>query len=172
MTSNIGADVIKKQGSLGFQLKRDEETEERLSYDEMRKKLTESLKKVFRPEFINRVDSVVVFRALNKEDIQNIVKLELNKVAERLQEHELVLTASEEALALLADLGYDTEFGARPLRRVIQQKVEDPLSDLLLGGEFGEGASVLVGVNEDNEIVLTAKEEKKKVKEKAAAPAA
>ena len=172
MTSNIGADVIKKQGSLGFQLKRDEETEERLSYDEMRKKLTESLKKVFRPEFINRVDSVVVFRALNKEDIQNIVKLELNKVAERLQEHELVLTASEEALALLADLGYDTEFGARPLRRVIQQKVEDPLSDLLLGGEFGEGASVLVDVNEDNEIVLTAKEEKKKVKEKAAAPAA
>ena len=172
MTSNIGADVIKKQGSLGFQLKRDEETEERLSYDEMRKKLTESLKKVFRPEFINRVDSVVVFRALNKEDIQNIVKLELNKVAERLQEHELVLTASEEALALLADLGYDTEFGARPLRRVIQQKVEDPLSDLLLGGEFGEGASVLVDVNEDNEIVLTAKEEKKKAKEKAAAPAA
>ncbi len=172
MTSNIGADVIKKQGSLGFQLKRDEETEERLSYDEMRKKLTELLKKVFRPEFINRVDSVVVFRALNKEDIQNIVKLELNKVAERLQEHELVLTASEEALALLADLGYDTEFGARPLRRVIQQKVEDPLSDLLLGGEFGEGASVLVDVNEDNEIVLTAKEEKKKVKEKAAAPAA
>jgi ATP-dependent Clp protease ATP-binding subunit ClpC len=170
MTSNIGADVIKKQGSLGFQLKRDEETEERLSYEEMRKKLTESLKKVFRPEFINRVDSVVVFRALNKEDIQNIVKLELNKVAERLQEHELTLTASDEALALLADLGYDTEFGARPLRRVIQQKVEDPLSDLVLGGEFGGGASVLVDVNEDGEIVLTSKEEKKK--EKAAAPAA
>jgi ATP-dependent Clp protease ATP-binding subunit ClpC len=170
MTSNIGADVIKKQGSLGFQLKRDEETEERLSYEEMRKRLTDSLKKVFRPEFINRVDSVVVFRALNKTDIQNIVKLELNKVAERLQEHELTLTASDEALALLADLGYDSEFGARPLRRVIQQKVEDPLSDLVLGGEFGEGAAVLVDVNEDGEIVLTSKEEKKK--EKAAAPTA
>jgi ATP-dependent Clp protease ATP-binding subunit ClpC len=170
MTSNIGADVIKKQGSLGFQLKRDEQTEERLSYEEMRKKLTESLKKVFRPEFINRVDSVVVFRALNKEDIQNIVKLELAKVAERLQEHELTLTASDQALALLADLGYDAEFGARPLRRVIQQKVEDPLSDLLLSGEFGDSAEVLVEVNEDGEIVLTAKEEKKK--EKAAAPAA
>jgi ATP-dependent Clp protease ATP-binding subunit ClpC len=170
MTSNIGADVIKKQGSLGFQLKRDEETEERLSYEEMRKRLTDSLKKVFRPEFINRVDSVVVFRALNKADIQNIVKLELNKVAERLQEHELTLTASNEALSLLADLGYDSEFGARPLRRVIQQRVEDPLSDLVLGGEFGEGASVLVNVNEDGEIVLTSKEEKKK--EKAAAPAA
>ena len=89
MTSNIGADVIKKQGSLGFQLKRDEETTERLSYEEMRKKLTESLKKVFRPEFINRVDSVVVFRSLNKEDIQSIVSLELSKVSERLQEHNL-----------------------------------------------------------------------------------
>ncbi|MGB7876696.1 MAG: ATP-dependent Clp protease ATP-binding subunit [Anaerolineales bacterium] len=170
MTSNIGADVIKKQGSLGFQLKRDEETEERLSYEEMRKKLTESLKKVFRPEFINRVDSVVVFRSLNKEDIQNIVTLELNKVAERLQEHDLTLTATDEALALLADLGYDVEFGARPLRRVIQQMVEDKLSDLVLAGEFGEGASILVDVNEDEEIILTGKEEKKK--EKAAAPAA
>jgi ATP-dependent Clp protease ATP-binding subunit ClpC len=115
---------------------------------------------------------VVVFRALNKEDIQNIVKLELNKVAERLQEHELTLTATDEALALLADLGYDSEFGARPLRRVIQQKVEDPLSDLVLGGEFGEGASVLVDVNEDGEITLKSKEEKEKKKEKAAAPAA
>jgi len=170
MTSNIGADVIKKQGSLGFQLKRDEETEERLSYEDMHKKLTESLKKVFRPEFINRVDSVVVFRALNKVDIQNIVKLELNKVAERLEEHALTLTASDEALALLADLGYDAEFGARPLRRVIQQKVEDKLSDLVLAGEFGEGSTILVDVNEDEEITLTGKEEKKK--EKAAAPAA
>jgi len=80
------------------------------------------------------------------------------------------LTASDEALALLADMGYDAEFGARPLRRVIQQKVEDPLSDLVLSGEFGEGASVLVDVNEEGEIILTNKEEKKKEKE--AAPAA
>jgi ATP-dependent Clp protease ATP-binding subunit ClpC len=169
MTSNIGADVIKKQSSLGFQLKRDEETEERLSYEEMRKKLTESLKKVFRPEFINRVDSVVVFRALNKEDIKNIVKIELDKVSERLVEHNLTLTASPEALALLADLGFDAEFGARPLRRVIQQKVEDPLSDKVLAGEFGDGATVLVDVNEENEIVLTHQEEKKKEKEPAPA---
>jgi ATP-dependent Clp protease ATP-binding subunit ClpC len=170
MTSNIGADVIKKNSALGFQLKRDEESEERLSYEEMRKKLTESLKKVFRPEFINRVDSVVVFRALNKEDIQNIVKLELDKVSGRLLEHALTLTASEEALALLADMGYDAEFGARPLRRIIQQKVEDPLSDLVLAGEFGEGASVLIDVGEAGEIVLTRSDEKKK--EKAAVPAA
>jgi ATP-dependent Clp protease ATP-binding subunit ClpC len=154
MTSNIGADVIKKQSSLGFALKRDEVTEERLSYEDMRKKLNESLKRAFRPEFINRLDATVIFRALNKEDIQQIVSLELDKVAERLKEHDLILTATPEALASLADLGYDTEFGARPLRRVIQQKVEDPLSDKLLSGEFQHGDSILVTMNPDGEIVL------------------
>ncbi len=172
MTSNIGADVIRKQGSLGFQLKRDEETEERLSYEEMRKKLTETLKRSFRPEFINRVDSVVVFRALNKEDIQNIVTLELEKVSERLQEHNLTLTASEESLRLLGDMGYDAEFGARPLRRVIQQQVEDPLSDRLLAGEFNEGATILVDIDDDGGIILTGKKEKKKKIEKTPEPAA
>ena len=168
MTSNIGADVIKKQGSLGFQLKRDEVTEERLSYEEMRKRLTDTLKRAFRPEFINRLDSVVVFRSLNKEDIQNIVSLELNKVAERLQEHNLTLTATPEALSLLADQGFDPEMGARPLRRVIQHKVEDPLSDKLLAGDFGDGATVLVSVNEDGEVILTHAETREKEPEPAA----
>jgi ATP-dependent Clp protease ATP-binding subunit ClpC len=154
MTSNIGADVIKKQSSLGFALKRDEETEERLSYEDMRKKLNESLKRAFRPEFINRMDSVVIFRSLNKEDIQKIVLLELDKVAERLKEHNLVLDATPEALSSLAELGFDAEFGARPLRRVIQQKVEDALSDRVLGGEFLNGDIIHVNVNDDGEIVL------------------
>ncbi|MCC6499720.1 MAG: ATP-dependent Clp protease ATP-binding subunit [Anaerolineales bacterium] len=158
MTSNIGADVIKKQSSLGFALKRDEVTEERLSYEDMRKKLNESLKRAFRPEFINRLDATVIFRALNREDIQQIVSLELDKVAERLKEHDLLLTATPEALASLADLGYDTEFGARPLRRVIQQKVEDPLSDKLLSGEFQNGNSILVTLDPENEIILEREE--------------
>jgi len=154
MTSNIGADMIKNQTSLGFQLKRDEATTERLTYEDMRKKLNESLKRAFRPEFINRVDGVVIFRSLNKEDIQQIVRLELDKVAERIKDHNLVLTATPEALALLADQSYDTEFGARPLRRVIQQRVEDPLSDKLLSGEFVDGDSILVSVNPDGEVAL------------------
>ena len=158
MTSNIGADMIKNQTSLGFAMKRDEATEEKLSYDDMRKKLNEALKRAFRPEFINRMDSVVIFRSLNKEDIQQIVSLELNKVAERLKDHELVLTASEEALSLLATQGYDSEFGARPLRRVIQQKVEDPLSDRVLAGEFVNGDSIKVDVNDDGELVLNKSE--------------
>jgi ATP-dependent Clp protease ATP-binding subunit ClpC len=154
MTSNIGADMIKRQSSLGFSLKRDEATEERLSYDDMRKKLNDSLKRAFRPEFINRLDAVIIFRSLNKDDIQKIVRLELDKVAERLKEHNLVLTTTPDALAALADLGYDAEFGARPLRRVIQQKVEDPLSDKLLGGEFHDGDSILVTLNAEGEVVL------------------
>ncbi len=153
MTSNVGADMIKRQTSLGFQLKRDADLEEKLAYDEMRKKLTESLRRVFRPEFINRVDSMIVFRSLNKEDIEQIVELELNKVAQRLEEHTIVLHAAPEALGKLAALGYDPEFGARPLRRVIQQKVEDPLSDALLSGDFEDGDTILVEL-ENDEVVL------------------
>jgi len=160
MTSNIGADLIKKQTGLGFQVKRDEAASEKLSYEEMRKNLNESLKRAFRPEFINRLDATVIFRSLNKEDIQQIVSLELNKVAERLTEHELTLTAAPEALSALAELGFDPDFGARPLRRVIQQKVEDPLSDRVLSGEFIHGDSILVNVGEDGEIVLVKAEEK------------
>ena len=160
MTSNIGADMIKKQTGLGFQLKRDEAAEEKVSYDEMRKRLNDSLKRAFRPEFLNRLDATVIFRSLNKEDIQQIVSLELDKVAERLVEHNLKLTATPEALSLLADLGFDAEFGARPLRRVIQQKVEDPLSDKLLAGEFSDGAAILVNVSEDGDIALEHEAEK------------
>ena len=158
MTSNVGADMIKRQTSLGFDLKPDNDLEERLAYQEMHKKLTESLKRVFRPEFINRVDSVIVFRSLSKEDIEQIVELELAKVGERLEEHEILLTASTEALELLAELGYDPEMGARPLKRVIQQKVEDNLSDALLSGEFNDGDNILVDVV-DGEIELHSTED-------------
>jgi ATP-dependent Clp protease ATP-binding subunit ClpC len=158
MTSNIGADLIKKQSSLGFNLKRDEATEERLSYDEMRKKLTETLKKAFRPEFINRVDNVIVFRALNKEDITRIVNLELDKVALRLKDHNIRLIATPAALGSLADLGYDPEMGARPLRRVIQQKVEDQLSDALLSGTFHDGDNITVDLNAAGDIILLREE--------------
>jgi ATP-dependent Clp protease ATP-binding subunit ClpC len=153
MTSNVGADMIKRQTSFGFTMKRDEELEERLAYDEMRKKLMDSLKRVFRPEFINRLDSVIVFRSLSRADIQQIVELELRKVAQRVEEHAIILTALPAALELLAERGFDTEMGARPLRRVIQHTVEDPLSDALLSGEFEDGDTVVVDVV-DGEIKL------------------
>ena len=155
MTSNIGADMIKRQTSLGFSLKMDEQTEEKQAYEDMRKKLMDSLKRVFRPEFINRLDSVIVFRALSKEDIQEIVKLELDKVAERLKDHDISLVATPLALEKLAELGYDPEMGARPLKRVIQQKVEDVLSDALLSSNFADGDAIIVDYRED-EVVLAA----------------
>ncbi len=144
MTSNVGADMIKRQTSLGFALKRDEVREERESYADMKKKLTTSLKRVFRPEFINRVDSTIIFRSLNQEDLRMIVSLELSKVDARLVDHEITLESTPAAIDLLAELGYDPEFGARPLRRVIQNKVEDPLSDKLLSGAIEAGTTVLV----------------------------
>ena len=153
MTSNVGAELIKRQTSIGFQLQRDEKLEEQIAYQEMRKKLMESLKRLFRPEFINRVDSVIVFRALNKDDIRKIVELELKKVGQRLEEHEIVLHPTPAAIELLAELGFDPDMGARPLKRVIQQKVEDAISDALLAGEFNDGDTVIIDMAE-NEIVL------------------
>jgi ATP-dependent Clp protease ATP-binding subunit ClpC len=153
MTSNIGADLIKRQSTFGFEIEKDEEYEERVAYQEMRKKLMESLKRVFRPEFVNRVDAIIVFRALNKDDIKQIVDLEMQKVAVRLEDHEIVLTSTPEAVDLLADLGFDPDMGARPLKRIIQQKVEDSLSDALLSGKFEDGDTVVVDVA-DGEIIL------------------
>jgi ATP-dependent Clp protease ATP-binding subunit ClpC len=153
MTSNIGADLIRRQSHLGFSLIQDDKAEEKLAYDEMRKKLTDALNKAFRPEFINRVDTIIVFHALNKDQITQIVDLELAKVAKRLSEHRIQISTTEESRALLSDLGYDPEMGARPLKRVIQNKVEDKLSDALLAGDFQDGDHILIDV-EEGEIVL------------------
>ena len=157
MTSNIGAELIRRSSSLGFALHRDEAERERDSYQEMKEKLLDQLKKTFRPEFLNRVDEVMVFKSLNKEEIKQIVDLELDKLRKRLDEHQLKLEATDEAKTFLAEKGYDPKFGARPLRRVIQRLVEDPLSEGLLMGEFKPGDTVLADLEEDK-IVLRALE--------------
>ena len=148
MTTNIGAEMIRRQSALGFALELDEVREEQLAYDEMHKKLMEALKRNFRPEFVNRLDSVIVFRALNRTDIREIVSLEILKVQDRLVEQSISLVPTESALDYLAELGYDPEMGARPVRRVIQQQVEERLSDGLLAGNFGTGDRILIDVEE------------------------
>jgi ATP-dependent Clp protease ATP-binding subunit ClpC len=171
MTSNVGADMIMRKGEIGFNLKTDEDLEEKIAYKDMRKKLTDALKRVFRPEFINRVDSIIIFRSLNKENLRQIVNLEIEKVGERLKEHSLTLAPTEAALNLFAELGYDREYGARPLKRVIQNKIEDPLSDALLSGDFVDGDTVVIDAEvgeEQPEIVL--KKGKAVRKKKAAQP--
>ena len=150
MTSNIGADMIQRQTSLGFNIKRDEVQEEQMAYTEMRKKLTESLKRAFRPEFINRLDSVIVFRALNRDEIKQIVGLELVKVQDRLQDRRIKIEATDAAKSFLAEKGYDQDYGARPLRRVIQNEVEDKLSDGFLTGKFREGDTIVIDLLEGN----------------------
>jgi len=153
MTSNVGADTIKRGASLGFDLPKDEVATQAQEYDEMRKKVMEQLRRAFRPEFLNRVSATIVFRSLTKEEIKAIVDLELNKVRERLSEHALVLELTDAAKDLLGEKGYDPEFGARPLRRVITNMVEDKLSDGILAGNFKLGGTIHIDAK-DGELVF------------------
>ncbi len=153
MTSNVGADTIRRGPNLGFAFQRDDAILEQEQHQEMRKTLLDELKRQFRPEFINRVDSIVVFRQLTKENIRQIVDIILIEVNERLAEHDLSITTTDAARDWLGEHGYDAEFGARPLRRLIQTEVEDRLSDAVLAGRFTADDIVAIDVEED-EIVL------------------
>ena len=157
MTSNIGAEVIRKQGSIGFDLIGTEESAEKAGYEDMRKKLMDRLKKAFRPEFLNRLDNVVVFRALNMDDMQRITELEFNKVGALLADQDIKLQIAETALEKLTRDGFDPEMGARPLRRVIQEKVENPLSEALLAHRFHDGDTVLFSLDKNGELKMTKK---------------
>ncbi len=165
MTSNIGADMIKREGGFGFKLARDESEDEKFIYEEMRKKLMESLKKTFRPEFINRMDSVIVFHALNRDHIRQIATIELEKVAERLKDRQIILSITDTALEKLAEKGYDPEMGARPLRRVIQVEIEDQLSDDLLAKNINNGDHIWIDVDSDGGFIITSILEKESEQE-------
>ncbi|MBO9309255.1 MAG: ATP-dependent Clp protease ATP-binding subunit [Chloroflexi bacterium] len=153
MTSNIGAEIIKRGNVLGFNTPRDENAEQVRDYEEMRKKVLEQLRRAFRPEFLNRVSAIIVFRSLTREEILQIVDLEINKLRQRLTEHNLKLEITDAAKALLGEKGYDPEYGARPLRRVITNMVEDRLSDGILAGTFKVGSTILIDAV-DGELVM------------------
>jgi len=159
MTSNIGADTIKRGATLGFDLKRDENVTEAESYADMRKNVIEQLRRAFRPEFLNRVDATIVFRSLTRAEIKEIVELEMRKVRERLIEHAITLEMTDDAREWLANHGYDPEYGARPLRRLIQNEVEDVLSDGILSGKFTMASTVRIRAGEDDKLVLETVEE-------------
>ena len=144
MTSNVAADVLNRDTSLGFSLTRDEAKGEEEAYKEMKTKILAELKHTFRPEFLNRLDNIVVFKRLSKKEIRMIVDLHLNDVQERLREYAITIEVTDEGRELLAEEGYDPQFGARPLRRAIQRLVEDPLSEALLAGEVSDGDTVLM----------------------------
>jgi len=154
MTSNVGADLIKRNSGLGFTTPLDGEKLDDEAYEDMSKNVIDQLRRMFRPEFLNRVDASIIFRSLSREEIKQIVDLELNKVRERLLEHAITLEVADEALSWLAENGYDAEFGARPLRRLIQQEVEDALSDGILSGDFSLASVIRAEVDDDDNIVL------------------
>ncbi len=146
MTSNIGAELIKNKGGFGFG-KRDEEA----SYEKMKEMLSKEVERHFRPEFLNRLDEVIVFKSLVREDLVTIVDFELQKVRDRLLEHGLELELTAEASKFLIDKGYSPDFGARPLRRAIEHHIEDVLSEDILRGTYKGNSKVIVSVKADGD---------------------
>ncbi|SDU04355.1 ATP-dependent Clp protease ATP-binding subunit ClpC [Verrucomicrobium sp. GAS474] len=139
MTSNVGADTGFNKGSLGFTASKDEAT-----YDQMKERMLEQMKKTFKPEFLNRLDDLIVFRSLNKADMVKIVELEVGKVSTRLESRQLKLKLTQEATDFLIEKGYDPAYGARPLRRAVERYLEDPLAEELLRGNIKESQTVEV----------------------------
>ena len=149
MTSNIGAELIRRNTNLGFATKTDAGKSAIKAYEQMKEKVTNEVKSFFRPEFLNRIDSQVVFHALTQEDIQQIVGLMLELVSKQTLGKGIGLKATPEAKRFLGEKGYDPVFGARPLRRVIQNQIEDQLSDEILKGKFDAGDTVIVDLKDD-----------------------
>ncbi|HXY84255.1 MAG TPA: ATP-dependent Clp protease ATP-binding subunit, partial [Gaiellaceae bacterium] len=149
MTSNIGAAQISKNVGLGFTMG----DEGGLSYDDMKNRVMSELKKVFRPELLNRIDEIIVFHKLTKEEITTIVDLQMRRVREQMATHEVAIELTDEAKELLVEQGYDPAMGARPLRRAIQRVIEDPLADFVLGRTLEPNSTILVGrkVGDDGE---------------------
>jgi ATP-dependent Clp protease ATP-binding subunit ClpC len=145
MTSNIGAKLIQGAKGLGFVITQDEDNERRESeYEKMKTKVMDALKKTFRPEFINRLDGIMVFRSLSREEIAQIVELELRPLRLQMAEQEMKLELTDAARLAIADAGYDPEYGARPLRRVIQNQIQDPLSEGMLAEKYTPGDTITV----------------------------
>ena len=145
MTSNIGAEMLKKQGSIGFKSKAEETT-----YQAMKDRLLDEVKKTFKPEFLNRVDDIIVFRSLTKDDLAKIVMLEIKDVESRLKEQDIKIELSKDAVDFLIDKGFDNNFGARPLKRTIQRFLEDPLAEEIIRGSFKKGGKVKVTAKADH----------------------
>src|SRR5438552_3295117 len=151
MTSNIGAGTISKNQTLGFSIG----DESGLSYEDMKERVLGELKKVFRPELLNRIDEVIVFHKLTKEEITTIVDLVLRRLREQMGEHEVAIELTDEAKELLVEKGYDPAMGARPLRRAIQRYIEDPLADFVLGRSLEPGSTILVERKDADEVDIT-----------------
>jgi ATP-dependent Clp protease ATP-binding subunit ClpC len=147
MTSNVGAELIRKTGSLGFKTQKEE-----ITYQEMKERLLEEVKRTFKPEFLNRIDDIIVFRPLVKDDLVRIIDIEVGYVAERLREQNISLEVGQDAKDFLIEKGFDPVFGARPLKRTIQRFLEDPLAQEIIAKKFKDGS--LIKVTRKNEELI------------------
>jgi len=144
MTSNLGAELLKKQGSLGFAPAKSEVT-----FEKMKEQLLDEVKRAFKPEFLNRIDEVIVFQPLTRDDLMKIVELEINYVKERLREQQIIVELDASAKEFIVEKGFDQVFGARPLKRVIQRYLEDPLAEEVIARRFKPGAPIRVFRKDD-----------------------
>lgn len=147
MTSNVGAEILQRNTSMGFGIERSAENE----YDKIREKIMDETKRVFKPEFLNRLNELVIFKSLGREDMESIVMLELRNLAQRLKERELNFEFEDSAKAFLIEKGYDEKYGARPLRRAVERYLEDSLAEAILNGDIKPGEVITVAANEANE---------------------
>jgi len=166
MTSNLGSDLIKRDSTMGFAVKADDAQTDAQAYERMKEKVLDEVKRFFRPEFLNRLDATIVFHQLDKPEILSIVDLMMGMVAKELEEKEIGLETTAAVREYLGEKGFDPVLGARPLRRLIQNEVEDALSDALLSGNINAGDIAVVDMDDDGKILVTAKSE-----EPAASPA-
>jgi len=152
MTSNVGASIIRHGGGLGFTVT-DEEQRQESAYKDMKKRVMDALRRTFRPEFINRLDGIMVFHPLEMPSIKTIVDLEMMRVLTQLTEHDITIEMDDSAREFLAKVGYDPQFGARPLRRAIQEHVDDPMSEGLLADRFQPGDTIRIFHEEGKEML-------------------
>ena len=171
MTSNLGSDLIKRESTLGFAAKSNDAQTDESAYERMREKVMEEVKRFFRPEFLNRIDSTVVFHQLTQAEILEIVNLMMDQVRGELGEKEIDLELSEPAKVYLGEKGFDPILGARPLRRLIQNEIEDALSDEVLSRRLVAGDVAMIDLDSEGAIKITSKKAKAKAKPKAKAKA-
>ncbi|MCK9604720.1 MAG: AAA family ATPase, partial [Candidatus Omnitrophica bacterium] len=153
MTSNIGAEIVQKAGSIGFKVNKEDS-----NYTQMKDKLLEEVRKTFRPEFLNRIDDIIIFNPLTKDDIHHILDAELEPLIRRLSQQGIRLEVTRKAKEYLVEKGFDVNFGARPLKRAIQKYLQDLLSLKLLDGSFKEGDKITADFDANKAAILLTKQ--------------
>lgn len=143
MTSNVGAQHINKTNALGFG-----GGEDGISYKEMKGRVTSELRKIFRPELLNRIDETIVFHKLEREDMRHIIEIQIKRLRKQMADRDVTIEFTTEALDKLSEAGYDPAYGARPLRRVLQRMIEDPMSEMILRGDIPTGSKVTIVPND------------------------